>query len=84
MLKAGLSDNANVKFMLADGKDHNPNYSDNALKLLLKFTKARAKLLKKKNLTKEDKANFVTSFNWDKMTEQDEAVWDAIFAHLDS
>ena len=84
LLKAGLSDNANVKFMLADGKDHNPNYSDNALKLLLKFTKARAKLLKKKNLTKEDKANFVASFNWDKMTEQDEAVWDAIFAHLDS
>ena len=35
------------------------------------------------DFTEEEKAQFVASFDWHEMTEQDEAVWDEIFAHLD-
>jgi hypothetical protein len=65
-------------------KGHNPNYTTDAVKLLAEFGKARAKFAKKKNATKEQKAQFVASFNWDRMTEQDERVWSEIFAHLDN
>ena len=81
--KEGLQDNKNVRPMLVVGKGHNPNYTADAVKLLGAFGKARAKFAKKKNATKEEKAQFVASFDWHKMTEQDEAVWDEIFAHLD-
>ena len=43
----------------------------------------RAKLVRNKKLTAEDKASFVASYDWQRMTEQDEAVWKAIFDHLD-
>ena len=36
------------------------------------------------NLTAEEKADFVASFDWNAMTEQDEAVWDTVFNHLDN
>jgi hypothetical protein len=70
--------------MLVKGKGHNPNYTECALRHLQLFTKARGKLLKKKNLTAEEKADFVASFDWNAMTEQDEAVWDTVFKHLDN
>lgn len=82
ILKKGLSDKENVSFLLLSNKGHNPNYSDEAVKLLGEFTNARAKLLKKKELSKKEKADFVKQFDWDKMTTQDESVWDVIFEHL--
>ena len=82
ILKEGLGDKENVRFLFVKNKGHNPNYTEAALGLLGEFSKARAKLTKKKNATKEEKAKFVASFNWEKMTEQDEAVWNEIFAHL--
>ena len=83
ILKEGLSDKENIHFLLVENKGHNPNYTEEAVKLLEVFKKARAKFAKKKNTTKEQKAAFVASFDWHKMTEQDEAVWQEIFAHLD-
>ena len=62
----------------------NPNYTEEAVKLLTKFSKARAKLTRKKNVSKEEKANFVASYDWNAMTVQDEAVWQKIFEHLDN
>lgn len=84
MLKEGLSDRENVRFMLVYGKGHNPNYTGEAVKYLEKFGKARAKLTKKKNLTKPEKEAFVASYNFNRMTEQDEEVWKQIFACLDN
>ena len=84
MLKVGLSDKENVRFMLVSGKGHNPNYTTDAVKLLGEFGAARTKLLKNKKATYEDKERFVASFDWNAMTEQDEAVWNEIFEHLDS
>lgn len=84
MMSAALAGKETVKLMLVSGKGHNPNYSDDAVAYLGEFGKARAKLVRKKNLTAEDKAAFVASFDWDRMTKQDEKVWGAIFEHLDS
>lgn len=84
ILKAGLEDKENVHFMLVQNKGHNPNYTENAVKLLDKFKKDREKFAKKKNTTKEEKQQFLKTFDWVSMTEQDEAVWQQIFAHLDN
>ena len=83
ILKAGLRDKENVHFLLEKNKGHNPNYTIDAVKLLGEFGKARAKFAKKKNATKEEKARFIASFDWHKMTAQDESVWGKIFAHFD-
>ena len=83
ILKEGLNDKENIHFLLVENKGHNPNYTEEAVKLLEVFKKARAKFAKKKNTTTEQRAQFLASFNWHKMTEQDEAVWQEIFAHLD-
>ncbi len=84
ILKSGLDSKENIRFLLVDRKGHNPNYTEEAVKYLGEFGKARAKLLKKKNLTETDKASFVASFDWNKMTEQDETVWKRIFECLDN
>lgn len=83
LLKAGLEGKENIRFILENKKGHNPNYTEEAVVLLNEFSGARAKFAKKKNATKVDKAQFVAAFEWDKMTEQDERVWEAIFAHLE-
>ncbi len=83
ILKEGLKDKENVRLMLVQNKGHNPNYTTEAVKLLGTFGKARAKFAKKKNVTQEEKAQFVASFDWEKITEQDETVWQEIFKHLD-
>ena len=83
-LKAGLDGKENIRLMLVNRKGHNPNYTEEAVALLGEFGKARAKFTRKKNASKEEKAAFVASFDWEKMTAQDEAVWKEIFAHLDN
>jgi len=70
-------------FLLQPNKGHNPNYTEEAVAYLDDFSKARAKLLRKKELTSQEKASFVSSFDWKMMTMQDEKVWAAIFEHLD-
>ena len=82
ILKSGLADKANVEFMLVEGKGHNPNYTADAVKYLGEFVKARAKFNKK--ATAEEKAKFVASFDWERMTAQDSEVWKRIFEALDA
>ena len=84
MLKAGLAQCENVTLWLVDGKGHNPNYTEDAVKLLGAFGKARAKLLKSRRATAEEKAQLVAAFDFDAMTAQDEAVWAKILAHLEA
>ena len=83
ILNKALKDTENVRLMLVKNKGHNPNYTENAVKLLGDFTRARAKLLKKKNLSDSECESFVASFDWESMTEQDTSVWEKIFEHLD-
>lgn len=84
ILEKGLKDKENVTLMLCNNKGHNPNYTEDAVKILGEFGKARAKLARNKKATAEDKAAFVASYDWDAMTVQDEAVWQKIFEHLDN
>ena len=83
-LVAALGERENISFLLEDGKGHNPNYSTDAAKYLAEFGKARAKLARRKGLSEEECRAFVESYDWERMTVQDEAVWQRIFEHLDN
>ncbi len=82
VLQQRLAGKENVRFLLVKNKSHNPNYTEEAVRYLAKFTAQRTKFVKS-NPTDAQKKEFVASFDWKKMTEQDEAVWDEIFATLD-
>ena len=75
ILKAGLEGRENVEFLFVKNKGHNPNYTEDAVTYLGEFGEARTKLLRKKNVTQEEKAQFVASFDWERMTAQDDDVW---------
>jgi hypothetical protein len=78
-----LEKNPQLKSIILENKRHNPNYTVEAVQLLNKFSKDRTNLFKQKNLTKEDKEAFVSSYDWEKMTTQDNLIWEEIFNHLD-
>jgi hypothetical protein len=82
-LKSNLSDRDNTFFHLEIGKDHNPNYTADAVSYLGEYLAQLNK--KKKSLkTTEQKKDFVDSFDWQRMTAQDENVWQKIFEVLDN
>ncbi len=83
-LKSGLEGAENVTLLLTGNKGHNPNYTEDAVKYIGEYSKSRARIARKRNLTKEDKEKFVSSYDWDRMTAQDEDVWKVILKHLDS
>ena len=83
ILKAGLRGKENIRFLYVQNKGHNPNYTEDAVKLLGTFSGARAKFLRKKNVSEEEKRRFVSSFDWEAMTAQDESVWEQILTHLE-
>ncbi len=85
VMKKGLSENKNIEFLLLDGKNHNPNFTKEAVKYKDEFFRALSKKLKKHELsTDEQKKAFVESFDWWKMTAQDDKVWEQIFNFLES
>lgn len=82
-LKRGLSDLEGVRLMLVHGKGHNPNYTADAVAYLAEYIGKKAKLARAGKLsTEEERRAFVNSFDWDRMTAQDRAVWDEILAAL--
>ena len=84
IIKKGLSANKNVEFLLLNGKNHNPNFESFAVVYKDKFFKDLSKKLKKHELsTESQKKTFVESYDWWKMTAQDEKVWKKIFEFLD-
>ena len=79
-----LADVDTVKFIITKNKFHNPNYTEDAAKYVVKFGEARKHLVKSKKLNEEKTQQFLSSFDWDRMTAQDAAVWQKIYEHLDS
>lgn len=78
-----LKDRPKTKFILLNNKGHNPNYTEDAVKYLNEYSALKKKLLKKKKLnTEQSRIDFVNSFDWNRMTQQDEEVWKEIFNHL--
>ncbi len=75
-----LSDKDNIVFLSLERKDHNPTYTEAAVKYKNEFFKKLIKQRKNKALnTEEEKRSFNASFDFYRMTEQDEAVWAEIF-----
>ena len=83
VLSDALSGRDNVKLLLVPNKGHNPNYTEDAVKYLGQYTSAVTKQQKKLKTDAVKKA-FRDSWDWDRMTRQDEAVWAEIFRVLDN
>lgn len=84
-LKNALSDKENVTFHLVEGKGHNPNFTADAVRYKDAFFADLTKKTKKKQLnTAEEKQAFINSYDWDRMTAQDEDIWQLIYKHLDN
>ena len=85
ILKAGLDGKSNISFMLEHNKGHNPNYTEDAVRYLSEYLAAKNKLTKQKKLvTEQQKKAFLAGFDWNRMTAQDERVWQVIFDCLDN
>jgi pimeloyl-ACP methyl ester carboxylesterase len=78
VLKEALDGKENITLMLVEGKAHNPNYTKDAVSYLATLSKA----MKRPPKTEEEKAAFKASFDWNRMTAQDEALWSEILAFL--
>lgn len=84
-LEAAVSDNENVTFLALDGKGHNPNYTAEAVSYKDSFfTELKVRTKEGVLNTDAEKQEFVGSFDWARMTEQDMDVWEKIFAFLES
>lgn len=84
-LKKALAGKPNIRILLEENKGHNPNYTADAVTYLGQYVADLTRKLKDGNLqTDAQKAAFRNSWDWDRMTQQDERVWKEIFQTLDS
>ena len=82
-LHAALSGRENIRFLLLNGKDHNPTYADDAVAYKNGFFADYQKAAKKKLLdTPEAQKAFMSRYDWLRMTAQDESVWKEILEAL--
>ncbi len=75
VLYNSLKDKENIEFILETEKGHNPNYTREAVKYLAEYSEAA---LHAAELSQSEKEEFRNSFDWNKMTEQDELIWEKI------
>jgi len=82
-LQKYLEPKPNIKYLILDGKKHEPQYTKEASKYFYSFFEEYPVLIKKKVLkTKEDRIAYVNKFDFWKMTEQDKEVWDEIIKNI--
>ncbi len=84
-LKQALLGRENTRFIILTDRDHNPNYTPDAVKYKGEFFVKLTEFLKSedyKNLEKRE--SFKGSFDFERMTKQDDALWQEIFAFLDN
>ena len=82
-LVLGLQGKENIRFHLEQGKAHNPSYAADAVNYKDCFFKALQKLQKRgSKVSAEERKSFMESYDWLRMTAQDEKVWDLIVSHL--
>ncbi len=82
-LQQALADREHVRFLLVNGKNHNPTYGDDAVVYKDAFFADYTKAAKKKLLeTPQQQKEFMARYDWHRMTRQDETVWNEIIAHL--
>lgn len=84
VMRKALSHKENIEFLKVSGKNHNPNYTESAVKLSGEMFKNYSGKLKGKHFdTQEKKDAFKKSYDWNKITEQDEKIWEIIYNHLE-
>ena len=75
-----LSEKENITFLKVTGKNHNPNYTTDAVLYKNSYVKELSSKKKKGELkTEEEKRAFNLGFDFIRMTEQDREVWNRIF-----
>ena len=85
VLARALAGRENVSLLLVEGKAHNPNYTADAVSYLGSFFAARAEKQRAGELaSKAQREAFLAQYDWDRMTAQDGAVWQAVLAHLEN
>lgn len=83
-LRKQMCDKENIEFILQNGKRHNPTYTSDAVEYKDSFFKEHSRM--KKNglfVSEEAKLSFLESYDWRRMTEQDEQLWEHIFKFLE-
>lgn len=84
VLHNALKDKENISFILTEGKFHNPNYTQSAVRYKDEFFAALTKKLKNRELeTDAQKQAFTSAYDWWKMTQQDTELWNRIFEFLE-
>lgn len=85
IMRIVLEDKENIRFLLVNGKKHNPNYTLDAVQYKDTFFELLKSKNKKHELDDEDaQTAFRKSFDWKRMTAQDKFIWKEIFDTLDS
>ena len=83
VLQKELREKENISFLLTEGKGHNPSYTCDAVQYKDAFFADFQKAVKKKQLeTAQQQKIFMARYDWHRMTEQDEAVWQVILQTL--
>lgn len=76
--------NPNISYLEISGKFHNPNYTTDAVNYLRETFGEYEMLVRKKKLRSfGQKKAYMDSKDFRRMTEQDRAIWDAVFAHME-
>lgn len=79
VMKDVLKDKGNISFVTAKGSGHNPFYAKDAFEYKEAFFNDLKKKRKQGRLkTDEQKAAFVNSYDWYRMTEQNMDIWSQI------
>ncbi len=81
ILERELSGRENITFLRLTGKNHNPNYTQDAAAYAGSFFADLQKNVKKLS-TDEEKKAFRDKYDWKRMTAQDDKVWEKILAFL--
>ena len=84
-IKAALAGRENTEFLSLDGKCHNPTYTRDAVEYKAGFFRELTAMRRTGKLkTDEAKAEFVSKYDFTRMTEQDSEVWGKIFDFIES
>ena len=82
-LREALAGHENIHFLEVNGKKHSPNYTQDAVAYKDAYFRTLSQGVKKKRFqTADERDAFRSSYDWERMTKQDMAVWEEIFAFL--
>ena len=84
-LEKALAGKDHIRFLGLQGKDHNPTYAIDAIAYKNTFFADLKKAKKRKALsTPAQRQAFMDRYDWRRMTEQDDIVWETIISHMNS